>query len=77
MHILLVEPDIVLAKTYALALKRHGHTILTAHTGQQAIDTADAMPQVDIIILEMQLPGLNGVAFCRNCAHTVILCKHR
>jgi CheY-like chemotaxis protein len=63
MYILLVEPDIVLAKTYTTTLKKHGHVVSTAHTGQQAIEAADTMPQVNCIIMEMQLPGFNGVAF--------------
>lgn len=63
MHILLVEPDIVLAKTYQAMFKKHGYVTAVAHTGQQAIEAADAMPRVDFVILEMQLPGLNGVAF--------------
>ena len=63
MQILLIEPDIVLAKAYKTMLETQGHKVRIAQTGQAAIEAADTMPGIDCVLLEMQLPGLNGVAF--------------
>jgi two-component system phosphate regulon response regulator PhoB len=61
-QILLVEPDTVLAKTYATALQRSGHHILRAQDAQSAINATDAVTP-DCIVLEIQLPSHNGVEF--------------
>ena len=62
MHILLVEPDYVLAKFYKHALERVGHSVTHVVTAQSAVSAADAnMP--DIVVLEMQLAGHSGAAF--------------
>lgn len=63
MHILLIEPDVLLAQTYQKSLQKQGFTVFVAYAGQEAIDVADQMPRIDCIVLEVQLPGLNGIAF--------------
>ncbi len=61
-HILLVEPDAVLAKTYCRAFERAGCTVMWATHAQAAIDAADArLPAV--IVLELQLAGHSGIEF--------------
>jgi DNA-binding response OmpR family regulator len=61
-HILLIEPDAVLAHTYTQALTHAGHHVHAARTAQQAILTADTQ-HPDIVILEMQLSGHSGIEF--------------
>ncbi len=61
-QILLVEPDTVLAKTYAAALTKSGHHILRAQDAQSAINATDTV-RPDCIVLEVQLPGHNGIEF--------------
>lgn len=61
-QVLLVEPDTVLAKTYAAALMAEGHHVLRAQDAQSAVNATDAV-QPDCIVLEMQLPQHNGVEF--------------
>lgn len=62
MQILLIEPDRVLAAAYQQALTPIG-AVTTASDGQQAIEAIDQLGLVDLIIMELQLPGLNGIAF--------------
>lgn len=61
-RVLVVEPDGVLARTYVSALSSAGYEAFTASTAQSAIDAADEHAP-DCIILELQLPGHNGVEF--------------
>lgn len=61
-QILLVEPDTVLAKTYAAALTNNGHHILRAQDAQSAINATDVV-RPDCIVLEVRLPGHNGIEF--------------
>lgn len=62
MHILCIEPDRMLARTYAQALQHAGYTTAYAATAQDAIDVADAQ-QPDLVLLELQMTGHDGIEF--------------
>ncbi len=61
-HILLVEPDTVLAKTYRQALELAGYTVTWTTHAQAGIDAADVhLPAA--VILELQLAEHSGIEF--------------
>lgn len=61
-RVLLIEPDQVLARTYATCLERAGHEACIAATAQAGIHAADdATP--DIVLLELQLVAHSGIEF--------------
>ena len=61
-HVLLIEPNTLLAKTYTQALAHAGFTVSHAVGAQAAIDAADkAVP--DIVIVELQLSQHSGIEF--------------
>jgi DNA-binding response OmpR family regulator len=61
-HILLVEPDRILAKTYFAALKAAGHVVRITATAQSAVFCADDV-RPDIAIIELQLASHSGIEF--------------
>lgn len=62
MHILLIEPDKLEARAYRSALEQAGHTVTHVGGAQSAVHAADErMP--DVVVLELQMPGHNGVEF--------------
>lgn len=61
-HILLLEPNTVLAKTYTLALQHVGHMVAHVTGAQAAIDAADKQAP-DVVIMELQLPNHSGIEF--------------
>ena len=60
--ILLIEPDLVLAKIYSKALNAVGYEITVMGKAQSAILALDAQLP-DLIILEPQLVGHSGIEF--------------
>lgn len=60
--LLLIEPDKILANTYKEFLHAKNHHVAPAFTAQQAIRALDAFPP-DLVILELQLAGHNGIEF--------------
>jgi DNA-binding response OmpR family regulator len=62
MNILLIEPDRLLARTYATALKSAGHEVRISTTAQQAVLAADAQTP-DLVLLELQLVSHSGIEF--------------
>ncbi len=61
-YVLLIEPNAVLAATYAQALAHAGHEVLHVTGGQAAVEAADKRTP-DVLIMELQLPAHNGIEF--------------
>ena len=62
MHVLLIEPDKVLAGTYQSVLQQSGHQVIVAVSAQEAVHMADQQ-KPDVVVLEMELARHNGVEF--------------
>ncbi len=61
-NILIIEPDAVLARTYAAALTQAGHRVRVTLTAQAAIDASDEIPP-EVVLLELQLVAHSGIEF--------------
>jgi DNA-binding response OmpR family regulator len=59
--ILLIDDDLVSREVIATVLTLHGHMVHTADTGDAALETL-ATVTPDVILMDAQLPGLNGTA---------------
>jgi DNA-binding response OmpR family regulator len=69
--ILLVEDDPTLLSTLAYNLSREGYTVLTADDGEAALNhVAQQGESIDLIILDVMLPGLNGFQVLRAVRRT-------
>jgi DNA-binding response OmpR family regulator len=62
--ILLVEDDDNLREVLAANLRREGYEVLEASEGEQALAVARNHAP-DLIILDVMLPGLDGLSICR------------
>ncbi len=62
--ILVVEDDRPTAHLVELYLKRDGHRVLISNNGRTGLETA-LSESPDLIILDIMLPGLDGIEFCR------------
>jgi two-component system OmpR family response regulator len=64
MRILVVEDESQIARGVQAILERAGHAVDVVPTGPEAIDWA-ATYAYDLMVLDIVLPGLDGVAVCR------------
>jgi DNA-binding response OmpR family regulator len=60
MHVLIAEDDEGIANALRRALAAHGHQALTVSDGADAV-AASADPTVEMMILDLRLPGLDGL----------------
>jgi DNA-binding response OmpR family regulator len=68
-RVLLVEDDRDIAEPLARALAREGYEVAEAQDGWLALDAVLGSPP-DLIILDIGLPGLNGLDVCRHVRET-------
>jgi two-component system copper resistance phosphate regulon response regulator CusR len=64
MRILLVEDEAVAASLLARGLREHAYVVDVAVDGPAALDRA-LITQYDLIILDVMLPGMDGLEVCR------------
>lgn len=62
--ILLVDDDARVVEAFSLFLANEGYQILSAHDGRTALQII-AEQQPDIVVLDVMLPDLDGIAVCR------------
>lgn len=63
-RVLVVEDERDLARMVAAYLERPGYAVSTALTGPDGVDAAREH-QPDVVILDLGLPGLDGIEVCR------------
>ncbi len=73
-HILVIEDEDLIRETVVLALQEEGFETITAADGQEALSLINAhllhpnselSPAIDLIILDLMLPGMSGLDLCR------------
>jgi DNA-binding response OmpR family regulator len=66
--LLLVEDDQTLRETLAYNLKHEGYEVIQASDGVAALDLAREH-KPDLVVLDIMLPGLDGLTVCRTLRH--------
>ncbi|ASC71644.1 DNA-binding response regulator [Halomicronema hongdechloris C2206] len=76
-RVLIVEDEALIRDTVGLALAEEGFEILIAEDGLTALDmlggsangSRAAVPEINLVILDLMLPGMNGLDLCRLVRH--------
>ncbi|MEW1588134.1 response regulator transcription factor [Micromonospora vinacea] len=68
-RVLVVEDDFSIREVTAIGLRRSGFRVDTAVDGRQALASFRAHP-VDLIVLDIMLPGVDGLEVCREIRRT-------
>ena len=60
LHILLVEDNPINQRLARALLEKQGHRISLAGHGQEALDLLEALPDIDLILMDLQMPVMDG-----------------
>ncbi len=63
-NVLLVDDEKLLVKGLKRSLEQEGYNVYVAYNGQQCMDVLER-EQVDLILLDLMLPGIDGLELCR------------
>lgn len=64
MRVLVIEDDAVVADTIALYLREDGYEVIAARDGRAGLQLATS-GDVNLIVLDLMIPGMNGIEVCR------------
>jgi two-component system response regulator ResD len=64
-RVLVADDESRMRRLVADFLRREGFTILEAEDGKQALDMFLEDPRIDLVILDVMMPGLDGWVVCR------------
>ncbi len=73
MHILVVEDEQRLAFLLRRVLLEERHTVDLAHDGPSGLDLA-LSDTYDVLVLDVMLPGFDGIEICRQMRTERIIC---
>ncbi|GAA1604754.1 two-component system response regulator CseB [Streptomyces sp. CS62] len=71
-RVLLVEDDELMRRSFALALERYGYRVQAAADGLAGLELFRADP-FDVLVLDVMLPGLDGIGLCRRIRETSLV----
>jgi two-component system, OmpR family, phosphate regulon response regulator PhoB len=63
--VLIVEDEEIIRETVVLALTDEGYDLLAAADGRSGLELLQANGNIDLVILDVMLPHLNGLDICR------------
>ncbi|MBT2451943.1 response regulator transcription factor [Streptomyces sp. ISL-43] len=68
-RVLLIEDDPSIREGVGLGLRRRGHEVSAAETGEAGLDLMASF-HPELVLLDLMLPGINGVQVCRRIRET-------
>ncbi|MEW2390101.1 two-component system response regulator CseB [Streptomyces venezuelae] len=71
-RVLLVEDDDLMRRSFGSALERYGYRVRTASDGLEGLERFRE-EGFDLLILDVMLPGLDGIGLCRRVRETSLV----
>ncbi|MBO7218108.1 MAG: response regulator, partial [Clostridia bacterium] len=63
--ILIVEDEVAIREFEAINLRRVGYTTVEAGSGEEALQIFEREPDIDIALLDISMPGMDGFTLCK------------
>jgi CheY-like chemotaxis protein len=71
--VLVVDDDVRNIFAVASVLERHGTSVVTAETGQEALAKIASNPDMAVVLMDIMMPGMDGYETIRTIRQTVSL----
>lgn len=71
-RVLLVEDDELMRRSFSVSLERYGYTVRAAADGLSGLESFRE-EAFDLLILDVMLPGLDGIGLCRKVRETSLV----
>lgn len=62
-HILVIDDSLLVRKQVGNTLKGLGYTVVDAVDGLDAVEKLEAVPEIKMIICDVNMPRMNGIEF--------------
>lgn len=63
--VLILEDEESIRSFIVINLKRNGFEVIEAADGNEALDRYNSIPDIDIALLDVMVPGIDGFEVCR------------
>ena len=63
--VLILEDEPVISEFVEINLKRSGYEVVSAATGEEALDIISKTDDIAIALLDIMLPGIDGFEVCK------------
>ena len=64
-HVLLVDDEVAFVETMTKRLTKRDLTVSSAYSGQEALDKLDSNRSIEVAILDVKMPGMDGTETLR------------
>lgn len=64
-NILIVDDEKDIRRIISICLKKEGYNVLEAENGQRAVEIVKENNNIDMIIMDIMMPGMSGIDACR------------
>ncbi|MDX2322498.1 MAG: response regulator transcription factor [Moritella sp.] len=68
-HILIVEDDLEICRLLEMFLRSKGYQVSLSNNGTDGLADITRL-QPDLVVLDIMMPGLNGIEVCKSCRET-------
>lgn len=62
---LLVDDEVPFVETMTKRLTKRNFTVLSAYTGKESLEKLKEHPEIDAVILDVKMPGMDGIETLR------------
>ncbi len=60
-RVLLVDDEAPFLQALSRRLAKRGYEVLTASDGQEALESLDKDPDIEVVVLDVKMPGMDGL----------------
>ena len=65
MRVLIVDDEVEILDILSSFLTDRGYDVVTANRGEQALETVDDDPEIGVVLLDVVMPGRDGIEILR------------